>query len=706
MYSKEDIERKRQEALERQRQKRLPSNSANPTSVFQKNIDKSYPNQNAKPSLKNNNFKNCISNDGSNKVTFNSSMKSFSYGNPQKKMPSSYKQQSILNRFSPINNNKFYGNQPACEVNCSIISSNRFAADTSIFHQPVIEILKTIPTRLYDAKSKVWNFHINDYDLLHEKLVNMKPDVVFNGLPSFVLKVFKNSFQNENKEKPIVDLSRIDATLLNSLYQFQREGIEYGVLQNGRCLIADDMGLGKTRQALGLAHYYKNDWPLIIVTPSSVRYQWSEAIIENLSSVPAQSIQHIVSTKDYIEKSQITIISYDLLGKRIDEIAARKFGVIICDESHYLKSPKTQRTKSVQKLANYAQRIILLTGTPALSRPIELHSQMKLLMPSFINYYEYGARYCAGVQTKFGWDFSGSSNLKELENLLKTCCMIRRLKSEVMNQLPSKIRQKIILDKDLIKSTTKEMQAASKTYEKEKGLNSHIALLEYYRETSKAKEKAVCNYITELLENEEKFLVFAHHQSMMDAISQVLTAKKILFIRIDGKTNAEQRKYFVDTFQQNEDVLVAVLSITAANAGITMTAARLVLFAELYWNPGILCQAEDRVHRIGQIDNVVIRYLLAQGTADDYLWPKIQKKIETLNEVGLDQNFDLKKAEISNQLVHNQQKMDNFIMSSPPNAMSTDAAQNSSLQTSSDSLKDLLDLDDAAFDDIDLDNIV
>ena len=123
----------------------------------------------------------------------------------------------------------------------------------------------------------------------------------------------------------------------------------------------------------------------------------------------------------------------------------------------------------------------------------------------------------------------------------------------------------------------------------------------------------------------------------------------------------------------------------------------------------ILCQAEDRVHRIGQTDNVVIRYLLAKETADDYLWPGIQKKIDVLNEVGLDHNFDLGQANIENQVLHNQQKLDEFLEHTSPNAQCTstcaNATGNSDLHTSTDSLKDLLDIDDDAFDDIDLDNI-
>ena len=95
------------------------------------------------------------------------------------------------------------------------------------------------------------------------------------------------------------------------------------------------------------------------------------------------------------------------------------------------------------------------------------------------------------------------------------------------------------------------------------------------------------------------------------------------------------RKHLVDAFQCDDNVRVALLSITAANSGLTLTAAHLVVFAELFWNPGILTQAEDRAHRIGQTDSVTVQYLVAKGTADDELWPMIQRKLDVLNKAGL-----------------------------------------------------------------------
>jgi len=86
------------------------------------------------------------------------------------------------------------------------------------------------------------------------------------------IKVFRNIQPGVPKTIPNVDLDGVDKTLLTTLMPFQVEGVKFGVSRNGRCLIGDDMGLGKSIQALGIAHYYRADWPLLIVCPSSVRY--------------------------------------------------------------------------------------------------------------------------------------------------------------------------------------------------------------------------------------------------------------------------------------------------------------------------------------------------------------------------------------------------------------------------------------------------
>ena len=107
--------------------------------------------------------------------------------------------------------------------------------------------------------------------------------------------------------------------------------------------------------------------------------------------------------------------------------------------------------------------------------------------------------------------------------------------------------------------------------------------------------------------------------------------------------SSDKRKQYCDEFQTHDSKRVALLSITAASTGLTLTSAQLVIFAELFWNPGILTQAEDRAHRIGQTDSVTIRYLVATGTADDQLWNLISQKLDVLNKAGLSKDNFLDK---------------------------------------------------------------
>ncbi|GIX99313.1 hypothetical protein CEXT_815451 [Caerostris extrusa] len=458
------------------------------------------------------------------------------------------------------------------------------------------------------------------------------------------------------------DLSSLDPVMLQSLLPFQKDGVNFAIQSNGKVLIADDMGLGKTIQAIAIANYYSEDWPLLIVTPSSVRYSWEQSFHKWLPSLDKFEISVINSGKDHIPNNKVILMSYDLLTKMKDTIISRKFKSIIFDESHFLKSLKSARTKAAQEIMKNVKRIIMLSGTPALSRPLELYTQLSpLYNRDFFSYMEYGMRYCNGKQTPWGWDFNGSSCMEELQILLEETVMIRRLKSDVLQQLPTKFRQMIVLDPSRVCTKNKVLKAVSKKFQEEtlKGMEKRGVLLEYFHQTGEVKLKAVCEYIVDLLESDKKFLCFGHHQNVLNGICNTIEEKKVDYIRIDGSVSSEQRKHLCDKFQVNDSCKVAVLSITSANCGITLTSASLVVFAELFWNPGILTQAEDRAHRIGQEDNVVVQYLVAKGTADDEIWPLVQRKLDTLNKAGLSKD-NFKSADTVMKEDKSQPQLDDF----------------------------------------------
>jgi SWI/SNF-related matrix-associated actin-dependent regulator 1 of chromatin subfamily A len=206
-----------------------------------------------------------------------------------------------------------------------------------------------------------------------------------------------------------------------------------------RCLLADDMGLGKTRQALAFIGYHLPSRTLV-VCPSYLRYHWQHALKELLSCE-----SQLVKKGSETLTGAVCIVSYDMLHTL--QIPSGLFDVVVCDESHYVKSRKTKRTKALTPLVRSAQHALLMTGTPALNRPIELFSQLFMLRPVYIkNYSSYAARYCNGKPTPFGYDDRGSSNSHELNWVLTRGFMIRRLKRDVLTQLPSKTRHTVWLE--------------------------------------------------------------------------------------------------------------------------------------------------------------------------------------------------------------------------------------------------------------------
>ncbi|XP_028663373.1 SWI/SNF-related matrix-associated actin-dependent regulator of chromatin subfamily A-like protein 1 isoform X1 [Erpetoichthys calabaricus] len=527
---------------------------------------------------------------------------------------------------------------------CVLVSRSRFEVESG-YNADVIAAFKQINSRNYDMKTRKWSFLLEDYKELMEILFKL-PSVETEPLPRAVIQAFTQQFDRttvEIPEIPVVDLSAVDPVLEKSLMPFQRNGIEFAISRGGRLLLADDMGLGKTIQAICIAMYYRKEWPLLVVAPSSVRFTWAEAFQRWLPSVDPKNINVIVKAKDSLISGLISIISYDLLSRMDKQLSGTSFKVLIMDESHFMKNTKTARYKAAMPLLKAAKRVILLSGTPAMSRPAELYTQITAVRPSFFpRFHDFGARYCDAKQLPWGWDYSGSSNLNELKLLLEESLMLRRLKSDVLSQLPAKQRKVVIVSPDGITAKTKAALAAC-AKEMEKGhknkLQEKEALLVFYNKTAEAKVRAAVEYLFDLLESgREKFLVFAHHKIMLDNMCKELKDKGLNYIRIDGSTSSADRQALCEQFNFLESSCVAILSITAANMGLTLSSADLVVFAELFWNPGVLIQAEDRVHRIGQTSNVNIHYLVAKGTADDYLWPMIQEKMKVLEQAGLSES--------------------------------------------------------------------
>ncbi|UYV61263.1 SMARCAL1 [Cordylochernes scorpioides] len=528
-----------------------------------------------------------------------------------------------------------HSHAPPMSAVCLLHGKQRFYVEMK-YHQESINVFKTLPSKHYDTVEKRWDFSFEDHDRLCEAMKQV-PKVNFKPLPPFLLNVF-----SKYPDMRDVSLEGLDTYLEESLMPFQKKGVEFGIQREGRILIADDMGLGKTIQAIGIAQYYKEEWPVVVVCPASMRYDWREAFLKWVSYIVPRDICVWDGGSHNMDDDEMSVLicSYDLMSRHHADLKTKlNPKILIFDESHYLKTKRSARSKAAHKLAKNAKRVILLTGTPALSKPIELYSQISLvdkkLFPTAL---DFGTRYCGGKKNLWDRDYSGSSNTKELQLVLEETIMIRRIKSDILTELPQKHRQMVCLDPSFVNTSNKVLRKMDFNLKNNKDLDGRqrrSRLMEYYRETGISKMPAVCAYIRELVQSGRKFLCFAHHKIMMSGIAMVLEKLKCKFVKIDGSTAAKTRKKHCETFMNKEDCKVALLSITAASTGITLTAANLVVFAELFWNPGVLTQAEDRAHRIGQRQQVTAQYLMAKDTADDIIWPLILKKLQFLNAAGL-----------------------------------------------------------------------
>lgn len=410
------------------------------------------------------------------------------------------------------------------------------------------------------------------------------------------------------------------------LRPFQKAGVAYA-LETKRCFIADEMGLGKTVQSLA-AVQGADAYPVLVVCPASLKHNWEREVRMWL---PGKTV-HIVDNKVGVKNADVVVINYDILAKQKDAIKAVGFQSLIFDESHYAKTSGAQRTKALKEIAQAIPEsglILALTGTPVLNRPVELVSQLEIMdrIDDFGGSWNFRKKYCAAKHNGYGWDFKGSSNADELNDLLRRTCYVRRQKMDVLTELPAKGRYTAEVEMaPAAWAAYRAVEADTMTWlsdgQRHQSADVLSKITTLKRLAGEGKIDAACEWIDSFLDStDRKLVVFAHHITVVDTL-----AAKYGGLRVAGKDSSEVRQAAVDTFQSDPDARVIVLNMKAGGVGLTLTAASDVLFVEQGWNPAEHEQAEDRCHRIGQEDTVSAWYLLAEGTIDDDIYALIEKK--------------------------------------------------------------------------------
>tara|TARA_Y100000817_G_scaffold314939_2_gene316215 strand:- start:2162 stop:3799 length:1638 start_codon:yes stop_codon:yes gene_type:complete len=411
-------------------------------------------------------------------------------------------------------------------------------------------------------------------------------------------------------------------------FPFQKGGISYA-LDRENTLIADEMGLGKTVQAIGVMNADPVETALILC-PASLKVQWERALDEWLNYYRSVGI----ASGPRWPTTHIVIANYDILKNHHDNLRSKTWDVVIADECQYLKNPKAKRTMAVYgdngKDSIPCKRFLGLTGTPVDSRPIDLFATLRYMLPqTFYSWWEYTLLYCDGHFRQWDYKYSGSSNMRTLGAILRQEVMVRRLKTHVLSQLPSKRREIIELEAtpEAIKAVKEEVtlyeQASSASFNlAETGdiVGANDAQLKALSQISKARIQTALAKVKPALEvirdwiAGEKVVIVCYHRKVMDAFQRAFGDTSV---SIHGGVPSEFRSQVVDQFVKDESkrVFIMQVGISAGLDGIQKVCNHGVFF-EFDWRSGVMLQAEDRLWRIGQLQGVLWSYFVLPSSID------------------------------------------------------------------------------------------
>lgn len=428
------------------------------------------------------------------------------------------------------------------------------------------------------------------------------------------------------------------ASFKGQLLPFQEEGLAF-LLHNRRCLLADEMGLGKTVEALAFLSALKA-FPVLIVVPPHLVINWTKEIerfIElplpagmsqsNLFNCSRDRVHIIKGLKPYtLPPASIYIIHYLLLRGWKKYLPEYGFKAVIFDEIQELRHRGTEKYSAASLIAENAQNVIGLSGTPIYNRGGEMWNVINILdyhclgdWDSFTREWCHG--YGSDVVVKP--DFLG-------DYLKREGLMIRRTKDAVLKDLPPKRRivQTIDCDEgiygDLINDAVKKARAIDSIQNVlEKGRMVREIVNSARQATGIAKAKYVAAFVRMLLEVGERVLLFGYHHKVFDIYQDIL--KDFHPVRITGKETLKEKGVAVDSFMSG-DTPIAIVSLRTT-AGLNLYQANCVVFGELDWSPAVHSQAEDRAHRIGQDDSVLCYYLVCEDSSDEDIQDALGLKV-------------------------------------------------------------------------------
>lgn len=405
-------------------------------------------------------------------------------------------------------------------------------------------------------------------------------------------------------------------------------------------ILADEMGLGKTIQTIAFLLSEKGK-KTIIVTPTSLIYNWESEFkkfgpslkIKLIHGNKNARIKEINSDEDY----DVILTTYGMVKNDIEDYEDIEFDYCIIDEGQNIKNPNSLNATAVKRINSKSK--FILTGTPIENGLLELWSQFDFIMPGYL--YD---------EQLFKDSFVKDDNIKQLQMLIKPF-ILRRIKKEVIKELPDKIEKKILVDitdeqkkvyKAVVDKTKEDFEdidpnqsrmevLAALTKLREICLDPSLVFKDYNGGSGKV--DALIELVEQYIQNDQKILIFSQFTSMLNIIGDYLSKDNIEYYYLDGTIKASERINLVNDFNKNDEIKVFLISLKAGGSGLNLTSANVVIHFDPWWNPAIEDQASDRAHRIGQKQVVEVIKIIAKDTIEEKVLDLQIEKRELIDKV-------------------------------------------------------------------------
>jgi len=488
------------------------------------------------------------------------------------------------------------------------------------------------------------------------------------------------------KEK--TELPTVPPGILAALRTYQKEGFAWLKRLAEHSLggiLADDMGLGKTLQAITyimdrLQEDREKGRKFLVICPTSLVYNWREEFEKFAPKLVTKVVhgnpQERRELLDSICNGEIVITSYALVRRDVEQYQQHDFDTIFIDEAQYIKNPSSLSARMVKQIK--ARHRFALTGTPIENSLGELWSIFSFIMPNYLpRYSRFQELYERPIVNE-----QNEEALKELERYIQPF-LLRRMKKEVLDELPDKIELKYMADMTegqakLYQSylyVMREQIYGDKKQEYEEYTAEHVekyaeenladflssgeeerpeqklpnrfmvlsaltrlrqicchpaAFLDGYKDGSGKYNLLMEELLPDLLEAGHRILIFSQFTAMLELIAEGLDKKEISYYRLEGSTPVAERQRQVKDFN-HEGSPIFLISLKAGGTGLNLIGADTVIHFDPWWNPAVEEQAEDRAYRIGQDKNVQVIRLITKDTIEEKIY-EMQKRKQALSD--------------------------------------------------------------------------